>query len=113
MAEGHQLSTPGIMWLIRSYTDQPVKNRSAMRETWVRSLGWEDPLEKGKATHSSILACRIPWTVYIVHGVAMNVQTATFTFRSCSSNSQSPALQESMVQHIASLRPEIKGSKIR
>ena len=34
----------------------------AMRETWVQSLGWEDPLEKGKATHSSILAWRIPWT---------------------------------------------------
>ena len=32
-------------------------------ETWVRSMGWEDPLEKGKATHSSVLACRIPWTV--------------------------------------------------
>ena len=32
-------------------------------ETWVQSLGWEDPLEKGKATHSSILAWRIPWTV--------------------------------------------------
>ena len=39
-----------------------------MRETWVWSLGWEYPLEKGKATHSSILAWRIPWTV--VHGVA-------------------------------------------
>ena len=38
-----------------------------MRETWVQSLGWEDPLEKGKATHSSILAWRIPWTK--VHGV--------------------------------------------
>jgi len=35
-----------------------------MRETWVQSLGWEDPLEKGKATHSSILAWRIPWTVW-------------------------------------------------
>ena len=35
-----------------------------MRETWVRSLDWEDPLEKGKATHSSILAWRSPWTVY-------------------------------------------------
>ena len=33
-----------------------------MRETWVRSLGWEDPLEKGMATHSSIPAWRIPWT---------------------------------------------------
>ena len=40
-----------------------VKNLPAMRETWVRSPGWEDPLEKGKATHSSILAWRIPWTV--------------------------------------------------
>ena len=39
-----------------------------MQETWVRSLGWEDALEKGKATHSSILAWRIPWTT--VHGVA-------------------------------------------
>ena len=35
-----------------------------MRETWVRSLGWADPLEKGTATHSSILTYRIPWTVY-------------------------------------------------
>ena len=41
-----------------------------MQETWVRSLGWEDPLEKGKATYSSILAWRILWTVCIVHGVA-------------------------------------------
>ena len=40
-----------------------VKNRPAMQETWVRSLGWEDPLEKGEATHSSLLAWRIPWTV--------------------------------------------------
>ena len=39
---------------------QLVKNPPAMRETRVRSLGWEDPLEKGKATHSSILAWRIP-----------------------------------------------------
>ena len=41
---------------------QTVKNLPAMRETWVRSLGWEDPLEKRTATHSSIMA-------YIVHGV--------------------------------------------
>ena len=39
-----------------------VKNLLSMRETQVLSLGWEDPLEKGMATHSSILACRIPWT---------------------------------------------------
>ena len=41
---------------------QTVKNLPAMQETWVGSLGWEDPLEKGKATHSNILAWRIPWT---------------------------------------------------
>ena len=38
-----------------------VKNPPAMQETWVQSLGWEDPLEEGKATHSSVLAWRIPW----------------------------------------------------
>ena len=41
---------------------------SPMQETWVQSRDWEDPLEKGKATHSSILVWRIPWTT--VHGVA-------------------------------------------
>ena len=45
-----------------SLVAQLVKNPPAMRETWIWSLGWEDPLEKGKATHSSILAWRIPWT---------------------------------------------------
>ena len=45
-----------------SLVAQLVKNPPAMWETWVQSLGWEDPLEKGKATHSSILAWRIPWT---------------------------------------------------
>ena len=39
-----------------------VKNLHAMQETWVLSLGWEDPLKKEMATHSSILAWRIPWT---------------------------------------------------
>ena len=42
---------------------QLVKNLPAMWQTCVRSLGWEDPLEKGRATHSSILAWRIPWTI--------------------------------------------------
>ena len=41
---------------------QTVKNLPARQETWVQFLGWEDPLEKGMATHSSILAWRIPWT---------------------------------------------------
>ena len=46
-----------------SLVAQLVKNLPAMWETWVRSLGWENPLEHGMATHSSILAWRIPWTV--------------------------------------------------
>ena len=41
---------------------QKVKNPPVMRETWIQSLGWEDPLEKEMATHSSILDWRIPWT---------------------------------------------------
>ena len=46
-----------------SLVAQLVKNLPAMRETWVQSLGWEDPLEKGKATHSSTLTWRISWTI--------------------------------------------------
>ena len=46
-----------------SLVAQLVKNLPTVWETWVRSLGWEDPLEKGKATHSGILAWRFPWTV--------------------------------------------------
>ena len=46
-----------------SLLSQLEKNPPAMLETWVQSLGWEDPLEKGKATHFTILAWRIPWTV--------------------------------------------------
>ena len=46
-----------------SFVAQLVKNPPAMLETWVRSLGCEDLLEKGKATHSRILAWRVPWTV--------------------------------------------------
>ena len=57
-----------------SLVAQMVKNLPAMWETWVWSLGWEDPLEKGTATHSTILAWRIPWIEepdrLTVHGVA-------------------------------------------
>ena len=61
-----------------------VKNLPAMLETWVQSLGWEDPLEKGMVTHSSILAWRIPWTeepggLQSVHGVT-NSQTRLSDF---------------------------------
>ena len=43
---------------------QLIRNPPAVQDTWVQPMGWEDTLEKGKATHSSILAWRIPWTVY-------------------------------------------------
>ena len=46
-----------------SLVAQMVRIHLPMQETWVQSLGWEDPLEKGMATHSSVLAWRIPWTV--------------------------------------------------
>ena len=54
----------GVAWSgdWASLMAQLVKSLPAMQETWIQSLGWEDPLEKGKATHSSILAWRIPWT---------------------------------------------------
>ena len=51
-----------IRLIIASLVAQTVKNLTARQETGVRSLGWEDLLEKGMATHSSILAWRIPWT---------------------------------------------------
>ena len=52
---------PQYSWA--SLVAQLGKNRPAMRETWIQSLSWEDPWEKGTATHSSILTWRIPWTV--------------------------------------------------
>ena len=58
---------------------QPVKNLLGMRETWVKSMCQEDPLEMGKATHSRILAWRIPWTT--VHGVTKSrTQLSDFHF---------------------------------
>ena len=53
-----------------SLVAQMVKNLPALQETWYQSLGWEDSLEKEMATHSSILAWRIPWTEATVHEVA-------------------------------------------
>ena len=68
--ESHGLGRPGgegigypLQYPWASLVAQLVKNPPAMWETCVRSLGWEDSLEKGKVTHSSILAWRIPWTV--------------------------------------------------
>ena len=52
-----------LLYSWASLVAQLVKDLLAMWETWVRSLGWEDPLEKGKASHPSILVWSIPWTV--------------------------------------------------
>ena len=56
--------SPSLQLAIRvcAVVAQLVKNPPAMRETWVPSLGWKDPLEKAKATHSHILARRISWS---------------------------------------------------
>ena len=54
---------PNLCLTGASLVAQLIKNPPAIWETWVQSLGWEDPLEKGKAPHPSILAWRIPWTV--------------------------------------------------
>ena len=58
--------TCGLSWCSSKYAGafliaQMIKNPPSMQETWIRSLGWEDSLEKGMATHSSILAGRIAW----------------------------------------------------
>ena len=64
MSEYEKLNRDYVFRLrLASLIAQLVKNPPTMWETWVRSLGSEDSLEKGKATHSSILAWRIPWTV--------------------------------------------------
>ena len=67
---------------------QTVKNLPAVQETWVQSLGWEDPLEKGMATHSNILAWRIPWTeepgvLYFMGLQRVRYDGATNTFIFC------------------------------
>ena len=56
----------------RPLVAQTVKNLPVTQETQVQSLGWEDPLEKGMATHSSIFALEIPWTEPRVHGMAQS-----------------------------------------
>ena len=78
-----------------SLVAQTVKNPPAMQETWVRSLGWEDLLEEGMATHSSILAWRIPWTEETGRLQSMGLQrvghdwaTNAFTFFSSKENRQ-------------------------
>ena len=98
---GHDWATELNWWLTwASLIAKSVKNLPSGQETWVWSLGWEDPLEKEMATHSSILAWRIPWTdepgrLHIVHGVARvghdlatkeRERWLTFLFLKCSPN---------------------------
>ena len=77
---GEGMSYP-LQYSWASLVAQLVKNLPAMRETWAWSLGWEDPLEKGKAIHSSIMAWRIPWTVWGCKDLDTTEQLSlTFTF---------------------------------
>ena len=77
---------PRYIIKLSSLVAQMVKNLPAMWEIWVRFLGWEDPLEKEMATHSSTLAWKIPWTeepgrLHIVHGVSKSwIRLSDFTF---------------------------------
>ena len=89
---GDPSSIPGLGWSAGEGIGYPppyswaslaahlVKNTPALRETWVRSLGWEDTLEKGKSTHSSILAWRIPWTVYSMGSQRVRHHWVNFIF---------------------------------
>ena len=80
---------------------QKVKDPLAVWETWVQSLGWEDPLEKGTTTHSGILAWRIPWTEEpggaTVHGVARSwTRLSDFHFSLKSPRNQSGEVTNDM-----------------
>ena len=68
-----------LSWQGASRLARLVKNPPAMWGPWVWSLGWEDPLEEGMATHSSILAWRIPWTVYCVGRQRVRYNWVAFT----------------------------------
>ena len=69
--------------------DQLVKNLHAIREIWVQSLGWENPLEKGKAAHSSILAWISPWTTQSMGLQRVRHDRATFTSHGGPDNKES------------------------
>ena len=65
-----------VYWV--SLVAQMIRNLPAMREPWIQSLGREDPLEKGMATYSSILAWRIPWTVELSGLQSMKLQKVRY-----------------------------------
>ena len=82
-----------------------VKNLPTLRETWVWSLGWKDPLEKGKATHSSILAQRIPWTI-LFGSQTVGHDWATFTFHGDSLKKIGIKLQYDLAMPLLGIYPE-------
>ena len=73
--DGDNFTSSFSIWILLFF----LSDYSAMWETWVRSLGWEDPLEKGKATYSSILAWRIPWTLQSMGPQRVGHNWVTFT----------------------------------
>ena len=73
----YRLSMAPLAFFRASLVAQMIKNLPAMQGTWVRFLGWEDPLEEGMATHSSIHAWKVPWIeepggLQSIHGVSKN-----------------------------------------
>ena len=69
-----------VQQLFRSYlVAQLVKNPSVMQGAWLQSLGWEDPLEEGKAAHCNVLAWRTPWTLQSMGSQSVGRDWATFT----------------------------------
>ena len=89
----------GIGYLLHyswvSLVAQLVKNLPTMWETWVPSLAWEDPLQKGKVTHSNILTWRIPWTS--VHGVTKELDVTKHTSLVAQLVKNLPAMDETLV----------------
>ena len=78
---------------------QLVKNPPLMQETWVRSLGWENLLEKGKTTHSSILAWTIPWTIWSMGSQIIRHDWVTFTFTIMHQESYGNIQSQSSILH--------------
>ena len=98
----------GYFFTVRaSRVMQLVKNPPAMRETWIWSLGWEDPLEEGKATHSSILAWRIPWTVWSMGSQRVRHKWLTFTSLqlSCDKIIRIVVCYANTYNHVSAARP--------
>ena len=89
---------------------QLVKNLSATWETWVRSLGWEDPLEKGKVAHSSILAWRIPRIVQSMGSQRVGHNWATFTFTCSIFSASYISIQFLQIKGSSATYKEKKGS---